>query len=96
LADAIDDGLFEFFAAEGKEEQADAGAAVGRCVGAEFAFDAGFGVAADDAGGVAGGGLSGDAGPMRRGGGDDDAGRGHGERFGEGVEDGDAVQRHGD
>ena len=59
LADAIDDGLLQGVAAEGEQQQADAGPAVGRLVGGEDAFDAGLGVAADDGGGVAGRDLAG-------------------------------------
>ena len=55
LADAIDDRLLQGVAAEGEQQQADAGPAVGRLVRRQDALDAGLGVAADDRGGVAGG-----------------------------------------
>ena len=57
LADAVDDGLLQGVAAEGEQQQADAGPAVGRLVGRQRPLDAGLGVAADDGGGVAGGDL---------------------------------------
>ena len=57
------DGLLQGVAAEGEEQQADAGPAVGRLVGRQLALDAGLGVAADDGGGVAGRDLAG--GPPR-------------------------------
>ena len=55
LADAVDDGFFQLFPAEAEKQQADAGPAVGRLRFGQIAFDPGFGVAADDGAGVAGG-----------------------------------------
>src|SRR5262249_26160673 len=93
LADAVDDGLLQRVATESEKQQADTRSSVGRLVGRQSALDAGLGLAADDGGGVAGRRQSGGARPLRRLGGDDQAGRRHGERFGERVFEGDVVDR---
>src|SRR5205085_4395065 len=81
LADAIDDGFLKCIAAEGEEEQTDTGPAVGSLLGRQLAFDAGLGIAADDGGSVAGGGLSRDARPVGSLGGHDETAGCHRERL---------------
>src|SRR5262249_29831501 len=94
LTDAVAQLLLQVLGGHAEDEDGDAGPAVGRLLGFQFALDAGLAAAGDDGGGEAGEALRGRGRPRQGIGRDQQARRRHAEGLGERILDGDAVYDH--
>jgi hypothetical protein len=96
LPDAVAELLLQVFRGHAEDEHGEAGAAVGRLLGAERSLDAGLAAAGDDGGGEAGEAGGGSGRPLLGVRGDQEPRRRHAEGLGEGVLDRDTVDDHAD